>query len=239
MRNAAIRWKQLLRFGVSAGLLLMLAAGAAVAQQAHPGTAKPVQHHRVRARRHHHRRKATAAAQVRVEVYNGSKTQTQVFDDASAARARHAKSDASLTRVDVINGSQKQMQVFNAEQALGAHAAGKRSRGRSQRNVAEANYSDVEIFNGTTKQRRVFMHEGSSSAGKAPTLAQPGTAPVVVGIAATGAEPRETNAPRVVTGITSGSSASTDRAEPGPARVSPLPARRPEYVPAPQDAPQE
>ena len=236
MGNGAMRGKDMLRFVVSVGLYLMLLPGGVVAQQGQTknissasANSKVVVHHRHVAKRHH-RKKATPAP-MRVDVYNGSTTQTQVFNDQPVSRSKkNGKAAPAVTRVDVINGSVKQMQVFNAEPIGGANSKTKHK--HSQRNVAQANFSDVEIFNGTTKQRRVFRQE-QTPAREPAAPARPNNAPVVVGIAATGTEARAENASSdVVTSVESGRPVATPT--PVAVGISPAPAKRPAYVPAPE-----
>lgn len=218
----------MLRIVVTAGLVLLLSSSALAVQPVHLSRANTAHHKRI-SKRHHKRKAKAAPVQTRVDVYNGSKAQTQVFNEEPVSRTRkNGRPAPAMTRVDVINGSEKQMQVFRPEPIPVAPAAKPAGKSRSQRNVAEANVSDVEIFNGTTKQRRIFKGDGAAS-GQVPT--QSNRVPVVVGIAATGAEPAERNAQRVVTGIESGKPVAADPVAVG---VSPSPARRPAYVPAPE-----
>jgi hypothetical protein len=224
----------MLRFVVSAGLCILVSAGLVVAQQTHGASSKVVQHKRISKR--HHTPKTEASAPTRVDVYNGANTQTQVFNEQPANRAKKSANPApAMTRVDVINGSVKQMQVFSPEPASGAPSekSSRQTRTHTQRNVAEANFSDVEIFNGTTKQRRVF--KGDARVTDETSTAHRTASPVVVGIAATGAGAREKRAPRVVTGIESGQSAARQQsAEPVAVGLSPPPPKRPPYVPVPE-----
>ncbi len=226
----------MLRSVIKTGLFLVLLAGVATAQQAASHDTKVIHHHRHA--KHHHAHQASVAAQTRVDVYNGSNTQTQIFNDEPVSQSKgnarpNAKPGPAVTRVDVINGSVKQMQVFNAEPAPGS-AKAKTSGSHAQRNVAEANLSDVEIFNGTTKQRKVFRQE-DSAAGGAAAQARKNGAPVVVGVATSGSETKEKTAPKVVTGIDSGPGVSKEGSNaPVAVGVSPAPPKRPTYVPGPQ-----
>jgi hypothetical protein len=169
-----------------------------------------------------------------VEVYNGSNAQTQFFNEQPVSRTgKSAKAAPAPTRVDVINGSVKQMQVF-ADQSPSANSrpAHKRPRERSQRNIAQAAVSDVEIFNGTTKQRRVFKESPDAAKGAAAPHRM--SAPVVVGITATGSLPNQRAAPLVVTGIQSGETDGTSKTIPPVAvGISPAPPKRPPYLAAP------
>lgn len=217
----------MLRFVISAGLCFVLSLSVIASEPTHAADSTHVQPKRVAT---HHRLGTlnTASAQTRVDVYNGSKAQTQVFDaEPAPGTKKNTKPAPALTRVDVINGSKKQMQTFSVEPATSPV-----SKGRAQRNVAEARLSDVEIFNGTTKQRRVFKTDGGGQSVPAPVHRN--TSPVVVGIATSGAGPKEKSGSGVVTGIDSGRSAPTQSAVPVAVGVAPQPPKRPPYIPAPE-----
>jgi cytochrome c biogenesis protein ResB len=220
----------MLRIVCCAVVAMVLSLSALATQSKSAVPAKSVAHHTRVARRHHHHRKAKAVPPTRVEVYNGSKTQTQVFTNEPAKLTRKsARPTPAITRVDVINGSDKQMQVFRAEPELGAQSAKTSRKSHSQRNIAQTNIADVEILNGTTKQRRIFKDDGVVNSS---VPAQPGATPVVVGIASTGAASAQRGAPPVVTGMESGTHSATT----GPAvGVAPSPGKRPPYTPAPKD----
>jgi hypothetical protein len=218
---------------LSFGLACLLVSGPPAAQQT-PSQTPHKSSHNKSAKHRSSAGKPDAEPPTRVEVFNGSRSQTQVFNaqpPANAAR-RGAHPVPAMTRVDVYNGTSKQMQIFSAEPSAGAKTA-KSSRGkasRSQRNtVAMAPVSDVEIFNGTTKERRIFSEAPNETSGGRNRQ------PVVVGISSSASEAKGNNAPRVVTAIVTNGSG--DGGNPQPVTgVSPLPPKRPPYHPMSPDA---
>lgn len=210
---------------VSFGLACLLMSGTAAAQPT-PSSTPHVSAPKKTVKSKSSARKPAAEPPTRVEVFNGSTSQMQVFNAQPANVARKgANQGPAMTRVDVYNGTSKQMQLFAAEPPTGANvakASGKKTR-HSQRNMTAATpVSDVEIFNGTTKERRIFREAPNEATGRRNKQ------PVVVGISSSVYEAKGSDAPRVVTAIATGGTEDERNAQPV-IGVSPLPPKRAPY----------
>jgi hypothetical protein len=210
---------------VSFGLACLLVSGTPAQQT--PGPTIHTSAHTKTVKRRASATKAEPEPPTRVEVFNGSASQLQVFNAQSPANAasRGATSVPMMTRVDVYNGSSRQMQVFSAEPSVIANDAksSRKNARRSQRNVAATTpVSDVEIFNGTAKERRIFSEAPDETSGRRNRQ------PVVVGISSSVSEAKGSNAPRVVTAVVTSGSEDVGNAQPV-VGVSPLPPKRPPY----------
>jgi hypothetical protein len=216
---------------LSFGLTCLLVSGPPAAPQT-PSQTPHTSAHSKSAKHRSSARKPDAEPPTRVEVFNGSRSQTQVFNAQPPANAvrRGGHAGPAMTRVDVYNGTSKQMQIFSAEPSANSNIAksSRKTGRRSQRNVATVHpVSDVEIFNGTTKERRIFSEAPDETSGGRNRQ------PVVVGISSS--EAKGNNAPRVVTAIVTNGSEDGGNSQPVTG-VSPLPPKRPPYHPMSSDA---
>jgi hypothetical protein len=213
---------------ITFGLACLIGSGTAASQPTPNQTPHTTAHKKI-VKKRATVAKPEAELPARVEVFNGSASQMQVFNAQPPANAtrRGVKQGPAMTRVDVYNGTSKQMQIFSAEPSASAKIAksSHRRARRSQSNaVASTPVSDVEIFNGTTKERRIFSEAPDEASGRRNRQ------PVVVGISSNVSEAKGNNAPRVVTAIVT--SGSGDAGNPQPVTgVSPLPPKRPPYHP--------
>ena len=223
----------MLRSLLSFALAFLFVSGPAAAQQ--PSSQAPhTSAHKKSVKGRSSHAKPEAEPPTRVEVFNGSTSQMQVFNTQSPANAarRGVNPGPAMTRVDVYNGTSKQMQIFSAEPPAGAKTAksAQRKAPGSQRNaVAMAPVSDVEIFNGTTKERRIFSEAPDEASGLRNRQ------PVVIGISSSVSEEKGKNTPRVVTAIVTSGSGDERNSQPVTG-VSPLPPKRPPYHPMSPDA---
>jgi hypothetical protein len=218
---------------VSFGLACLLVSTTPAAQQT-PGPTIHSSAHKKTVKRRTSATKPEPEPPTRVEVFNGSASQLQVFNAQPSANPTRGgvNQGPAMTRVDVYNGTSKQMQFFSAEPPAGADVAkslGKKNPHSLRNMTAVTPVSDVEIFNGTTKERRIFSQAPDEMTGHRNKQ------PVVVGISSSVYEAKASNAPRVVTAIVT--SGSENEGNPQPVvGVSPLPPKRPPYRPMSPDA---
>jgi len=186
-----------------------------------PATSKaPVVHPRVR--HHHTRRKAHADPRMKVEVINGTTTQTQFFDAPQKAGAKQpakTKKDMGETRIAVLNGTHSETAVFAADKPAPTHI---RESAKSKP-ASDPSEIKVAVVNGTRTETRVFSASDGEEQGDAAARTQP----VVVGITSERSNSAEANGQPVVVGIEGG--ASKDAGDVTHPLAAPAHPKRPPY----------
>ena len=208
--------------------LFMLAGVPAFA--AVPATDKaPVKHHRVV---HRHRRKAHADPRMKVEVINGTATQTQFFDapqKPNAKKSAKSKKDAGETRIAVLNGTRSETEVFAADEPATGHT-GKKTKSAP---AGDPSQIKVAVVNGTRTETRVFDARDAEGHDDSATRTQP----FVVGVSSSGTKTADGNAQPVVVGIESGGT-SKDSGDVTHPPAAPAHPKRPPYRKSTTQTPQ-
>ncbi len=208
--------------------LFLLAAVPALATVPAAGNA-PAKHHRVH---HHKHRRAQADPRMKVEVINGTTTQTQFFDapqKPGAKQSAKGKKDSGETRVAVLNGTHSETEVFAADKPAATHTR----KGAKRAPAEDPSQIKVAVVNGTKTETRVF--EAKDAEGQGDPAAR--TQPVVVGITSEGSSSSGANGQPVVVGVEAGG-ASKDAGDVTHPLAAPAHPKRPPYRKSTPQTPQ-
>jgi hypothetical protein len=199
-----------------------------------------------------------------VEVINGTSRVIKNFNAPTpvAPLKQRVRTETAGTRVEVINGEADRTVILNAQPEKRETAPAFRGRVKGSNGKRESTapaLTTAEIFNGTRRETRVFGSSQDAFDGAASALrvrpvvigvASSTSAPVVIGIAASGQPANPQTSPPVVIRVTSSGSESeagttepvvvgiessgiappgAEAAEPVAISIAPRPSKRPPY----------